>query len=361
VSTSTLPTSTPRPAAARTAGGACQGCGYVNATQAPGIDRMVCGGCGDRVKLTHVCGSYSDAMPCDSRCQYATGPVCSCQCGGDNHQAGYIDPGMVPVWVRDRDRARHAGKADRAQERADAARVAADARRADMIADRPELGELCGDRYRESLSGFIIDMRTRINAGETLTPAQRDAVCRIVATDRKRDAAAAERATREAAATAKGVICPTGRETFTGRIVNAQQKTDYRFNFHGKTTVQITVATAAGWTVTGTAPAAMAPDSYNGDEYQAWIRGLTGQDVTLTATVKPGTRSPLSGFFSRPTLTAPGTPTGPVTAPQRAPRPARCHRHADPAVCQHTPPCHPAQPATPPAPVLSPWATYSTE
>lgn len=45
--------------------------------------------CGGWALLKRVQGTVNTSVRCDSRCMYAIGPKCDCQCGGANHGAGH--------------------------------------------------------------------------------------------------------------------------------------------------------------------------------------------------------------------------------------------------------------------------------
>lgn len=257
--------------------GMCPGCGYVLAEEGHIGERARCPSCGAAVRLVQVEAEYSGARPCDDRCQFATGPRCVCACGGVNHCAGYIDVPTVPGWVRDRDR-------NRAEERKRKARRTAEDRRAVLLAEHPELGDLLGDRYADAV-GFLGDMRSALEAGR-MTERQVSAAVRAVRRDRQR----AERDAREAELVAAGVAVPEGRHTFTGVIRTVKRVPA----FHGPgTVVKGMIAHADGWRVWGTLPRAL-----RGEE-------LAGREVVVTATLQPSGNDPLFGFFARPMLGAP--------------------------------------------------------
>lgn len=46
-------------------------------------------GCGGWALVKSVQGTVSESTRCDSRCEFATGVKCDCQCGGANHGAGH--------------------------------------------------------------------------------------------------------------------------------------------------------------------------------------------------------------------------------------------------------------------------------
>jgi hypothetical protein len=160
-----------------TAGGTCPQDGHVVAF-ADGRKTATCPLCSTSITLTTVTGTYSDKVPCNQACQYATGPMCTCVCGGENHQAGYIDAVTVPATIRTRDAARHTTKVVRIQTKATAAQAAATAQ---LIADFPALAALLTDRYAGA-DGPMGDAVTALKAG-TLTGRQCGWASRTVIAD----------------------------------------------------------------------------------------------------------------------------------------------------------------------------------
>ena len=304
-------------AAIRTAiaAGTCTGCGYVTAvTDTSRATRTArCGGCNAPVRLDYVRGTYNGNEPCNDQCQYATGPVCSYIAGAD----------MIPVWVRDRDRDRHTAKLAAAAAKRVAATVAADTRRAAMIAETPALGVLIGDRYADSDSDFVIDMRALVAAGDELSPRRLAAVVRMVAADEARDTRRTAQDAADAAARAAGVHHPVGkRVTFTGVVVSAKRHTA-TFGYSDKTVIKIVVKNAAGWAAYGTAPTSLYPTSYTTDTFQAWLDALPGQRIEVTAELCAGREGdPLFGVFKRPTARLVGDAPVPVGTPGLAIEPA---------------------------------------
>lgn len=98
---------------------------------------------------------------------------------------------------------------------------------------------------------------------------------------------AAELANRHVQHTAEkaAVLVPTGRITVTGTVVKAVWK-DNPYGPGGS--VKITIKSAEGWLVWGTAPSNISVDVDRGDT------------VTLTATVEASDTDPSFGFFKRP-------------------------------------------------------------
>ncbi len=300
----------------RVAAGTCGACGYVNATT--NADTMICAGCSTRVRLTYVAGNLNDRQPCDSRCQYAWGPNCSCSCGGDNHRAGYINPHLVPVWVRDRDRDRHTAKADKRAAQVAAAQQRAEDDRAVILDAHPELADLLTDRYAgPATSNFMLDMRAALLAGD-MSPRQVEAACNAVNRDRERTARWSVWDAAHDAARTRGMRITAGRQTVTGVVIRLVEKQS-TFTYHERTYFQVTVQDDDGRRFTGTLPEGLHPewDGRWSDAYVGWPKRAPGQRITLTVTVKPPRPDdPLHAYYSHPRvpdgaarlLARPGTP-----------------------------------------------------
>jgi hypothetical protein len=284
------------------AAGTCLECGWVNADLTGGT-RKACDNCKADVKLSFVQGRHSDRHPCDPACQYAVGSYCVCACGGANHRAGYIDGGMVPVWVRDRDAKRHAERAARAASKADATRKRHAEQMAALLAEHPELEGLFDPRY-DGADGFPADMRAACETGE-MSPRQVDAAIRMIERDAARDKAQAEREAATAALIAAGVEVAEGKREIVGEIVRISSKESH-FGYQSKTVWQITVKTDDGCKIMGTIPGTLCPTDYNGgtaDDEGSWqwhLNQLIGKRVKLTGTVKRSDRDQTFGFYSRP-------------------------------------------------------------
>ncbi|MBQ1048463.1 hypothetical protein KBX50_08290 [Micromonospora sp. C51] len=306
----------------RVAAGRCDGCGYVTALYGQ-PQTTPCGKCKGLVKLTHTTGTPG-RTPCDDRCQYAIGNTCDCLCGGENHRVGYIAP---PPWVIERDAQRHAEKLAKAEQEEAKRRKAAEHGRAELLAAYPILADLDDSRYA-FMGEFADSMREAFRRGQ-MTPRQIEAACQLVERTRERDARDAQLQASRTVARAAGVRAPVGKTTFTGEIVKAKRKqvaTRRRSSVDGnRTVIKVTVRGPEGWTVWGTLPRAAYPAQYTADSFDAWLRALPGQTITLTATVAPSD-DPTHGFFDTPRLvagpTAAPTPTQ-VPAPVGVPEPAQ--------------------------------------
>lgn len=322
------------------AAGTCVGCGYVNALQdeTRRTRSTRCGGCGHRVRLDYVTGEHNGARPCDDRCQYATREFCSCNCGGENHRRGYIaPPEQIPVWVRDRDRHRHAAKRARKAEKVarqqrdrDAERAAG---RAALLTAHPTLAALESDRYAGRVDDrFVTAMRAALADGD-MTPRMVEATLRMIDRDTARDADRAAEDARRAALAANGVRVPTGRHTFTATIVRVIWREAVWPARVG--TSRMLVRHADGWEAWGNMPADMSAAIMGGPLYvEACDRGLSprtriaeGHTVRLTAQLSPAKDGGTgAGNFTRPTgavldpdATADTTTVARPTRPRPAP------------------------------------------
>lgn len=305
--------------------GSCGQCGTGLATE--GVDAGetgTCPHCGARVRLAYVYGEHSD-QPCNGACMGATGPLCSCACGGANHSRWNLRIELVPVYEQEKARA-----AQRKQRTAHAARVerkrqSAEERtregRARLVAGWPALAALETAEYDPAhgadLGTFMFDMRAAFMRGD-MSDRQADAAARAIERDRAHAVRRAAWEAADAAAIAAGVHVPTGRVVFTGEVVAVHDDKINQHVYYAPTVWEMTVKTADGWRVKGTIPAALMGAVVRDGGKPSDLRGRT---VTLRANVKPGTRSPLLGYFSRPHLLADGPATAVTAAPTPAPTP----------------------------------------
>lgn len=117
------------------------------------------------------------------------------------------------------------------------------------------------------------------------SPRQLALVSKLMVELTDKTAAFEARQTEQAAEKAAAAPVPTGRITITGTVVKAVWK-DNPYGPGG--CVKITVKSADGWLVWGTAPSNISTDVDKGDT------------VTLTATVEASDSDPSFGFFKRP-------------------------------------------------------------
>lgn len=315
----------PQPALAL---GRCPECGTVVAREgAPEQGTAAtCTKCNTTLAVHGVTAKYSEAHPCDDRCQYAAGPVCSCNCGGVNHGRGYIVPTLVPNWVRDRDLAAFQAAEQRRADKAAAARRAVTDARDALMAAHPLLADLATpDPYND----FLLDLSEQLERTGYLSDRQVAAAERAIQRDRDRETRRQADLAAQAAARAAGVEAPTGRTVVTGTVVHVKDELDY----HGYTEtlvwkMLVRVDADPAWTVWGTVPrdirgSAMEhhgafmdaqPADYDGAPLRDLLMGAT---VTFTATLAASKNNPepLKRYATRPTK---GTVT---LAPGRIPTP----------------------------------------
>ena len=274
--------------------GSCPSCGHGVATHGATGRTATCTHCGTPVVCKGVRGVYSDKTPCDDRCQYAAREHCECQCGGENHGAGYIVPvGERPEWVTKRDADRHAAKAAR---KAAALKSAQD----DLTARFPALARL--DNWDDD-SEFCDDMREAFSRGR-MTDRQAAAAARSVERAEAREARRQERDQVKAAAVTAGVSAPTGRVTMTGRVSAVVVK-ETHYTHAGESTLRMCVEHPDGWSAWMTCPDALQhlvtgePRFTVWDQYGIVQRGLRGAQIEVTVTLAPG-RDPLVATGTRP-------------------------------------------------------------
>lgn len=276
--------------------GACAPCGRGIRSAAGHGDRctVTCPACGGDVTAERIYGTVT-AETCDPRCMGATGPSCSCACGGENHGGAWQQEGEALASAIAAYSARAAKAALAAQRRADSARSAfgrwAEPHR-DLIAAIIE---------HEYASDFLGDLASRLRDRRELTPNQLTAAARAVQSAAGRLARQAEQDAQRAEFAASGKTVPAGRITFTGEILSARYE-ESGFSRSGGA-VKCLIVTGDGYRVWGTLPSGIFHEARNEapaakrDEYRNF---LYGRQVEITATVSPKPGEAGFGFFSRP-------------------------------------------------------------
>jgi hypothetical protein len=270
--------------------GRCQSCGAGVASRTSGVSALTCPVCSTAVRIVRVEGSLNDRQPCDSRCQYAAGPSCSCSCGGENHGAGYIE---APELFRERDTARYAKRvaAEAAEGAAKAAAIIAAIEA--TVEDSPLLADLTypvlveGNDFLSSLSGQLL-------AKGWLSDRQVQAAERALV----RDIARANRQAAEALLPVVPVV--EGRIEITGMVLS----TKFVENDFGGA-LKMLVRDDRGFRVWSTVPSAISSVDVDHTEEDGttWHnqRNLDRDDrVAFTATITKSDRDESFGFASRP-------------------------------------------------------------
>lgn len=237
-----------------------------------------CPDCGGAVTLERVYGTVS-RMTCDPRCEGATGPCCSCGCGGINHGGAWAKSGEMLAGALERYRAaqdkRAAAATERAESRQRAERTAFSAWYDEANADG-DLDWLTGTDWW-GVDEFLAELAEKVNDRKMLSDRQLACVPRNRARYARR---AAERAERDANATE----VPAGRQEVTG-VVLATKTEDSPFGYNR--TVTKMLVDAGTWRIWGTLPAAIGYAD-------------RGDRVKFTATLEPKAGEVGFGYFSRP-------------------------------------------------------------
>lgn len=280
--------------------GTCTPCVYpvriIDESVVGDVARVNCPGCRQVLKLERLYGTKTLDL-CDPRCMGATGPSCSCACGGTNHGGNYtLRDGEITASALAEYRAQVAKREDAAAKRA-AAKARKERAEFDMwAADNADVVEFLGngDQFAygsDDPNDFLYEM-----AGHTGRYAQRRAL-----TDRQADAVRRcmaarvrfEAAKREREANAKP--CPTGaavevvgevtKAWYEEGVFNGREVTRWLMTVHGD-----------GWDVRMTIPKAL----QTGETTPGNLFGLKGRRVSVTAAVEPSRKSASYGFGKRP-------------------------------------------------------------
>jgi hypothetical protein len=256
--------------------------------QAPGrYARLTCPQCSRYVTGERLFATIN-ADPCHGRCMGATGPSCSCSCGGANHGR------LWEYASEETETALTAYRARIAQQEADAEarrKAKENARRkafqpwADEHADVIEyLGDGSAfDTFGEHRNDFLYDMARLVNRYQSLSDRQTAAVIRCRDAQRRLEARRAEEA-----ANARPV--PTGDAVdITGEIIY----TDIKENPYGPGARYLMLIKGEGWKVWSTIPANLRGQVHT-------LSDLRGKRVQLTAAVEAKPNDPTTGNAKRP-------------------------------------------------------------
>ena len=251
-------------------------------------------GCNGLVKAERLSATLT-AEECDPRCMGATGPICSCGCGGANH-GGSWGPRMREGEAftsalrryQEHIAATNAKRIKRAEAKAAKERSAYQR----WAADNADVVEFLTD-WANCTFSFLDDMRFRAIANsKPLSDAQANGVRKCIKRQQQWAARDAERAAERAAA--KPV--PTGTVTVTGRVLKAE----WRESGYGSGgSVKMTIEGEDGWLMWGTAPREILPNITTADSAREHY-GLKGALVEFTATVKAKPEDATFGYLSRP-------------------------------------------------------------
>lgn len=243
---------------------------------------IACPDCGAGCPGQRLYGTLAVAH-CNSACEGARGPVCTCACAGANHGGAWAKPGTMLADQLAAYRADKARLVAQAQKRRDARRAANQNAHTlwrsahEDVVDYLTTGDI-------AWSDFLTDLADQLDTRGELTAGQVEAVRRNITRQAARDAARAAEATRPT------MPVPAGHAVnITGNIVKVEVK-DNPYGRGGRRVM--TVRDDRGFKVQGTVPTALT------DEIA--LSELTGRRVRFTADIKPGDRDPAFGFFARP-------------------------------------------------------------
>ncbi|MBN1172642.1 MAG: hypothetical protein JXA67_10760 [Micromonosporaceae bacterium] len=252
--------------------------------------RLTCPEChrtvtGERLHAT------TNADPCHGRCMGATGPACSCSCGGDNHGRLWEYQSEMTETALAAYRARIAEQEAAAARRAQAAAARRRATFQTWADQHTDVITFLGDGSQfdaisDDPSDFLSDMAHAVNRHQTLTDNQAAAVIRC---RNARQRIATRRA--EDAANARPV--PTGEAvTITGTIIYA----DAKDNPYGPGVRLTMLVKGDGWKVWSTIPRAIMPNTTT----VHWRDQVKGRRIQFTADVTAKPDNPTEGTAKRP-------------------------------------------------------------
>jgi DNA-binding phage protein len=185
---------------------------------------------------------------CDSRCMGATGPNCSCACGGANHGRSWgttattyeLESAVATLRARQE-------RTERQREQRAAAKVSRKQRIFDAwAADNQDIVDYLNNLLGDYSSDFISDMADVIRAQKPLSERQAEVIRRIMAEGVQREAKkAAYDATKKPAPLGKGI-------TVEGTIISLKKQETY-YTYNGEVTWKMTVQ-CDGYRVYSTVP-----------------------------------------------------------------------------------------------------------
>ncbi|MER7688762.1 hypothetical protein [Streptomyces sp. NPDC097610] len=250
-----------------------------------------CPQCGTRTRVSRVYATTVDAS-CDAACMGATGPACSCSCGGANHGGSWA-PATYESHATADALARYRERLDKQErERARKAEAERKSRQAAFDAWAEGHGDVIEFLTATDIDNtFIDDMRRYLRRLDVLTERQAAAVRKFIEGARRR---AAEEERRKAEAEAAGPV-PEGRQTLTGEVVSAKIR-DNDFSPSGAD-YKMLVRLDNGAKVYGTIPKALQTRRTT----EGNLFALRGVRVQFDATVTAKTGEPTFGYFQRPT------------------------------------------------------------
>lgn len=250
---------------------------------------MCPGGCNHTIIVDRLAAVTTSEI-CDSRCMGASGPNCSCACGGANHGAGWgttatrleLESAVASLRAR-QDRLAKQQAARKAQKASRKAAIFAEWLEEGNQDIADYLNNLCGDYS----SNFISDMTDVIRSQRPLSERQAEVVRRIMKEEAECAAKkAAYEATKTVASLGKGV-------TIEGTIISVKDQPGYAYNtVDWKMTVE-----CDGYRVWGSVPRSLIGNIITAGCYDR----LKGQRVRFVAEVLPSKGGDASfAIYKRP-------------------------------------------------------------
>lgn len=248
---------------------------------------FTCPECGRRGVAERLYAVTNAAEPCDGRCMGATGPSCSCQCGGKNHGGAYslrptteteVTAGALAGY-----RQRVATREAQARRRADATRTAAASAFDQWADEHRDIVDFLAGADIGYTDVFLDDMACLIRLNRPLTDNQAAAVRRVIAA---RQRFAEQKAAEQAAAQP----VPTGDAvTITGEVVHTRRES----NPYGPGSRCSMLVKGDGWRVWSSVPGSLASNLYK-------LSDLKGQHVRFVAAVTASADDASFGYAKRP-------------------------------------------------------------
>jgi hypothetical protein len=234
---------------------------------------MCPGGCNHTIIVERL-AAVTTSESCDSRCMGATGPSCSCACGGANHGAGWgttatrleLESAVASLRAR-QDRLAKQQAARKAQKESQKTKIFA----AWLEEGNQDIADYLSGLLGDYSSNFISDMADVIRSQKPLSERQAEVVRRIMNEEIERTAKkAAYEATKTAAPLGKGI-------TIEGTIISVKDQPGYAY---GTVDWKMTVE-CEGYRVWGSVPRSLIGNTITAGCYYR----LKGQRVRFVAEV----------------------------------------------------------------------------
>jgi hypothetical protein len=236
---------------------------------------MCPGGCSRTIVVERL-AAVTTSESCDSRCMGATGPSCSCACGGANHGAGW---GTTATRLELESAVKNLRARQERTERQREQRAAAKKSRKENVYNawlaegNQDVADYLNGLLGDYSSNFLSDMADVIRSQRPLSERQTEVVRRIMNEE-------ADRAARKAAYEATKTAAPLGKGiTIEGTIISVKDQPGYAYNtVDWKMTVE-----CDGYRVWGSVPSSLIGNIITAGCYGR----LKGQRVRFVAEVLP--------------------------------------------------------------------------